>query len=164
MPPEVKARYFEADISSTVVTKAIDGAPQRVIRTKMIDRLENARFSAFPRALRNALRFRNLTDTSMRDLLKDGLAMRRNQKLPWRQVVMAANAPLLTKAALVDGYPEVGILPTGMGLGVIDSPKTCEEIVSEMVTHAAARLSDAADVARLSDAAELSVATDAAGV
>lgn len=141
VPPDVKSRYFEADIASTVVTKAVDGAPQRVIRTKMIDRLENARFSAFPRALRNALRFRNLTSTSVRDLLKEGIAMRRNQKLPWRQVAMAANAPLLTKAALVDGHPEVGILPTGMGLGVIDSPKTCEEIVSEMAAQAAARLS-----------------------
>ena len=141
VPPDVKARYFEADVASTVVTKAVDGAPQRVIRTKIIDRLENARFSALPRAMINALRFRNLTGTSMRDLLKEGLAMRRNQKLPWRQVAMAANAPLLTKAALVDGHPEAGILPTGMGLGVIDSPKTCEEIVSEMVTHAAETLS-----------------------
>ena len=33
---------------------------------------------------------------------------------------MAANAPMLTKAALVDGDPDVGVLPTGQVTGVID--------------------------------------------
>lgn len=139
VPSVVKQRYFDADIASTIVSKAIDGAPQRVIRTKLVDRLEKAGLLGVPRAVNNALKFRKLTDTSLTDLLREGLAMRRRQKLPWRQVIMAANAPLLTKAALLDGHPEVGILPTGMGLGVIDSAKSCEEIISEMVRTAAQR-------------------------
>ncbi len=139
VPPLVKQRYFDADIASTIVSKAIDGAPQRVIRTKMVDRLERAGVLGLPRALKNALKFRKLTNTSLLDLLREGLAMKRQQKLPWRQVIMAANAPLLTKAALLDGHPEVGILPTGMGLGVIDSAQSCEEIISQMVATAEQR-------------------------
>lgn len=139
VPQIVKQRYFDADIASTIVSEAIDGAPQRVIRTKLVDRLERAGWLGVPRALRNALKFRRLTDTSLADLLREGLAMKRRQKLPWRQVIMAANAPLLTKAALVDGHPEVGILPTGMGLGVIDSAQSCAEIIDEMVAAAAQR-------------------------
>jgi len=139
VPPLVKQRYFDADIASTIVSKSIDGAPQRVIRTKLVDRLEKAGLLGVPRAVNNALKFRKLTDTSLPDLLREGLAMRRRQKLPWRQVIMAANAPLLTKAALLDGHPEAGILPTGMGLGVIDSAKSCQEIIADMVQTAAQR-------------------------
>ena len=139
VPPLVQQRYFDADIASTIVSTAIDGAPQRVIRTKLVNRLERAGLLGAPRAVGNAMKFRKLTETSMVDLLREGLAMKRRQKLPWRQVIMAANAPLLTKAALLDGHPEVGILPTGMGLGVIDSALSCEEIINQMVATASQR-------------------------
>ncbi len=46
--------------------------PQRVIRTEVIDRLEKARLLAFPKAAANALRFRKLTGTSMRELVVEG--------------------------------------------------------------------------------------------
>ena len=58
--------------------------------------------------------------------------------LTWSQVALAANAPMLTKAALVDGHPEVGILPTGAGLGVIDGAPTCGQIIDGIVTQASA--------------------------
>ena len=40
-----------------------------------------------------------------------------------------ANAPMLTKATMVDGRLETGILPTGQGVGVIDELPTVEELV-----------------------------------
>ena len=49
--------------------------------------------------------------------VKEGLAMRKSQNLTWAQLAMAANAPMLIKAALVDGNPEIGVLPTGQGVG-----------------------------------------------
>src|SRR6185503_2420 len=62
VPDGVKSEYLDTPVTGTVVTKSIDGAPQRVIRTKVIDRLEGAgRLVALPRAVRNALRFRKLT-------------------------------------------------------------------------------------------------------
>jgi 3-oxoacyl-[acyl-carrier-protein] synthase II len=39
--------------------------------------------------------------------------MKEGNELTWPQVVMAANAPMMTKAALVDGRTDVGVLPTG---------------------------------------------------
>ena len=88
---------------------AIDGYPQRVIRTKFIDHLEGSgRIMAFPRAAMNALRFRKLTGTPIKDLLAEGKAMHKNQDLSWSQVALAANAPMLTKATMVDGDAEVG--------------------------------------------------------
>ena len=42
---------------------------------------------------------------------------------------MAANAPMLIKATMVDGKPEVGILPTGQVTGVIDELPTVAELL-----------------------------------
>ncbi len=136
VPDHVKQIYLDTPLTGTVVTKAIDGAPQRVIRTQLIDELERAKLLAFPKALANALRFRKLTGTTYRDLLKEGLAMKKNQDLTWPQLALAANAPMLTKASLVDGHPEVGILPTGQGVGAIDTLPSCQEIIDSCVQQA----------------------------
>jgi NAD(P)H-dependent flavin oxidoreductase YrpB (nitropropane dioxygenase family) len=140
VPDHVKAIYLQTPVTGTVVTRAIDGAPQRVIRTKMVDELEKARLLAFPKALANALKFRKLTGTSYRNLLREGLAMKKNQDLSWSQLALAANAPMLTKAAIVDGHPEVGILPTGQGVGAIDELPSCAELIDRTIAQAIAAL------------------------
>lgn len=142
VPEHVKQIYFDTAVDGTIVTKSIDGAPQRVISNKLVRRLDKARLLAFPRALRNALKFRSLTETSLSELIKSGISMRRTQKMKWSQIALAANAPLLTKAALLDGHPEVGILPTGVGLGVIDSAPSCEEIINSIVAEASSIISN----------------------
>ena len=122
---------------SASLSAGATGAPQRVIRTPVVDRLESASpVTRLPRALRSALRFRNLTGTSAGDLLREGLSMRRNQDLTWSQLVMAANAPMLTKATLVDGRPEVGILPAGQGVGVMDELPTVEALMARIMADA----------------------------
>jgi NAD(P)H-dependent flavin oxidoreductase YrpB (nitropropane dioxygenase family) len=47
---------------------------------------------------------------------------------------------MLTKATMVDGHPEVGILPTGQGVGAIDSLPSCQEIIDLCVRQAIERL------------------------
>ncbi len=140
VPDNVKAIYLATPPTGTVVTSAIDGAPQRVIRTDMIDGLENARFLPFVGAARNALKFRKQTKTSLPDLVRTGLAMRRDQDLTWAQVALAANAPMLTKAAMVDGHPEVGILPTGQVVGAIDTLPSVAELLADIERDALAVL------------------------
>jgi NAD(P)H-dependent flavin oxidoreductase YrpB (nitropropane dioxygenase family) len=141
VPDNVKARYLEAKVTDTVRTSSIDGHPQRVIRTEMIDELERASLlTRLPKAAANALRFRKLTGTSMRALLTEGLAMRKSQDLTWSQLAMAANAPMLTKAAMVDGHPEVGILPTGQVVGEIDELPTVDELIQRVMAEATATL------------------------
>jgi NAD(P)H-dependent flavin oxidoreductase YrpB (nitropropane dioxygenase family) len=55
-------------------------------------------------------------------------------------MAMAANAPMLTKASMVDGRPEVGILPTGQVVGLIDQLPSVEELVTSIVHEAQATL------------------------
>lgn len=137
-PPEhIKQMYLATKVTGTVVTKAIDGYPQRVIRTEMVDRLEKSGwFTRFFRAFRYAIAFRKLTGTSFADLWKEGMAMRKSKDLTWSQMIMAANAPMLTKASMADGRPEVGILPTGQVVGLIDELPTAAEVVQQTVKEA----------------------------
>jgi NAD(P)H-dependent flavin oxidoreductase YrpB (nitropropane dioxygenase family) len=141
VPDEVKALYLGTPVTGTVVTRAIDGAPQRVIRTRMIDRLERGGpVRRLWRALRSALAFRKITGGTRRGLLREGLAMRRRGELTWAQTVMAASAPMMTRASMVDGRHDVGILPTGQVVGVIDELPTVAELLDRIMAEADATL------------------------
>jgi NAD(P)H-dependent flavin oxidoreductase YrpB (nitropropane dioxygenase family) len=141
VPEGVKKIYLETQVTGTVVTKSIDGYPQRVIRTKLVDSLEGAgRLLALFRALRYAWAFRNLTGTSFTALVREGLAMRGKNDLSFSQVAMAANAPMMTKAALVDGRPDVGVLPTGQNVGVIEDLPSVAELIQRIMGEAQATL------------------------
>lgn len=137
VPDQVKARYLEATLTDTVVTTAIDGKPQRVIRTGRIDQIDGgSRTLNAVRAIRNAFEMRTLTDTSVADLLREGRAMRSGGDLTMAQVAMAANAPMLTKATMVDGKLDSGILPTGQVVGTIERLPTVAEVIADIVTQA----------------------------
>jgi len=141
VPEAVKAEYLRTPVTGTVVTTHIDGYPQRVIRTRFVDHLERTgRLMAYPRAALNAWRFRRLTGTSVKDLLTEGKAMHDHQGLAWHQVALAANAPMLTKATMVDGELDVGILPTGQVVGVIDELPTVAELIDRVISEAEAVL------------------------
>ncbi len=141
VPDAVKARYLETPVTGTVVSTAVDGAPQRVIRTELVDHLERAgRLTALPRALRNGLAFRRETKTSIGALLREGRAMKRSGELSWSQVLMAANAPMMTRAALVEGRTDVGVLPTGQVVGEIAELPTVADLVTRIVTQASSVL------------------------
>jgi NAD(P)H-dependent flavin oxidoreductase YrpB (nitropropane dioxygenase family) len=137
VPDSVKSRYLKADVLDTVVTKAIDGRPQRVIRTEVVERLEkSSRLLRTVSALRSAMAFRELGGSSMARLVKSGLSMHRDSGMSWSQVVMAANAPMLTKAALVDGREDAGILPTGQVVGVIEDVISVADLFDQIIGEA----------------------------
>jgi len=137
VPDQVKQIYLKTKANGTVVTKAVDGYPQRVIRTALIDQLEKANpLTRFPRAALNALSLMRITGTSLPELLEEGIAMKQSQELSWAQLAMAANAPMLTKASMVDGKIEAGILPTGQIAGVIDEIPTVAQLLQRIMAEA----------------------------
>ncbi len=137
VPEAVKEIYLATPVTGTVVSTAVDGAPQRVVRTDLVDQLEKGSWLRnVPRALLNAHRFRQETNSTLPALLKEGVAMKEGNELSWPQVIMAANAPMMTKAALVDGRTDVGVLPTGQVVGTIDELPTVAELVQRVVGEA----------------------------
>ena len=141
VPEGVKDIYVKTPVTGTVVTRHIDGAPQRVIRTAVIDGLEKAGwFRRFWRSLANAFRFRRATGGTRLGLLREARAMQKHQELPLAQLLMAANAPMMTRASMIDGRHDVGILPTGQVVGCIDELPTVAELIERIVADAEATL------------------------
>jgi len=141
VPEAVKDLYMETPVTGTVVTTKVDGAPQRVVRTDLVDHLESQSWlRSLPRAARSALQFRKETGATLRSLLREGRAMKAGNELTWAQVVMAANAPVMTKAALVEGRTDVGVLPTGQVVGVLNSLPPVAEIIDGIMAEADALL------------------------
>jgi NAD(P)H-dependent flavin oxidoreductase YrpB (nitropropane dioxygenase family) len=137
VPEAVKSVYLETPVTGTVVSDRVDGVPQRVIRTELVDQLEKAgAVTGLSRAARNAFAFRNLTGTKLTDLAREGLAMRKRQGLTLAQTLMAANAPMLTRATLVEGRLEAGVLPTGQVVGVIDALPSVADVIADVMAGA----------------------------
>ncbi|MBG0822622.1 nitronate monooxygenase [Planomonospora sp. ID91781] len=141
VPDAVKRLYLAA--SETVVTRQVDGVPHRVLRTPLVDGLEGAgRLTGLARAVRNAARFRKLSGMSWPEMVRDGLAMKHGRDLTWSQVLMAANTPMLLRAAMVDGRPDLGVMASGQVVALLDDLPSCEELIDAVVTRAAGVLRD----------------------
>lgn len=140
----VKQMYLSRSVTDTVVTTRVDGVPHRVLRTSFVDTLERKGLGT---ALRNALRFRKLSGMSLRQMMRDGVAMKHGRELTWAQVLMAANTPMLLKAAMVDGRPDLGVMSAGQVVGLIDDLPTVDELIQRIMTEAAATLASLADLA-----------------
>jgi len=137
----VKELYLSKSVTDTLVTTQVDGVPHRVLRTDFTERLDRGRpLTSVARAVRNALRFQRLSGTRWRDMLREGRGMRRTQELSWNQVVMAANTPMLLKAAMVDGRPDLGVMSSGQVVGVIDDLPSVAELIDRIVHDAEAVL------------------------
>jgi NAD(P)H-dependent flavin oxidoreductase YrpB (nitropropane dioxygenase family) len=137
VPDAVKRRYLDSALDGTVVSTRVDGMPHRVLRTGLVERLESgARVRGFAAAVRNAAKFKKMSQMTWRSMITDGLAMRHGKELTWSQVVMAANTPMLLKAGLVEGNTEAGVLASGQVAGIVDDLPSCAELIESIVSDA----------------------------
>ena len=137
----VKAVYLGKGVTDTVVTREVDGMPHRVLRTDLIDALEKSRTAGrLVRSGRNAVAFQKLSGTPWKDIVREGLAMKKNAEMSWSQVLMAANTPMLLKAAMVDGRPDLGVMASGQVVGVLDDLPSCAELLERIAAEATAVL------------------------
>jgi NAD(P)H-dependent flavin oxidoreductase YrpB (nitropropane dioxygenase family) len=74
-------------------------------------------------------------------MVHEGMAMRRSHELSLSQVVMAANTPMLLKAAMVDGRPDLGVMSSGQVVGLIDDLPSVGELVTRIIDEATEVLS-----------------------
>jgi len=141
VPRAIKDTYLAATVADTVVTAALDGVPQRLLRTPFTERLaSDGSVARLLRSVRSAAAFRRLTGSGWLELAREGREMRRAHGLPLGQVVLAANTPALLRAAMVDGTPEFGVMATGQVAGVIEDLPSCAELIERIVVQAEAIL------------------------
>ncbi|MCL6667182.1 MULTISPECIES: NAD(P)H-dependent flavin oxidoreductase [Streptomyces] len=137
VPDGVKARYLAASVKDVTVTRAVDGLPHRMLRTDLVDALEEAgRARALLHAVRRAAGFRRLSGLTWRRMVRDGLALKHGKELSWSQVLLAANTPMLLRSAMVDGRTDLGVMAAGQVAGVIDDLPSCAELVERIMKEA----------------------------
>jgi NAD(P)H-dependent flavin oxidoreductase YrpB (nitropropane dioxygenase family) len=139
--PATEERYREATVNDIYVTSEIDGLPQRVIENELVRALQSSgRINKLLHALQSALDYRASSGVGILEILRSGLAMRKSQGLTLSQMMMAANAPMLAKKAMVDGDPKHGYLPSGQVAGLIDDRPTVAELIDRIRAEAVGRL------------------------
>ncbi len=144
VPDAVKQRYLQAGLDGTVVTTRVDGMPHRVLRTGLVEKLEGgSRARGFTAAVRNAAKFKKMSQMTWSSMIRDGLAMRHGKELSWSQVVMAANTPMLLKAGLVEGNTDAGVLASGQVAGIVEDLPSCAELIQTIVAEAVKHLQSA---------------------
>lgn len=141
VPTSVKEFYVGKAVTDTVVTTKVDGVPHRVLRTEMVEGLEKASpVTALPNALKNALGFKKISGLSWAAMAREGLAMKKNGEMTWAAVLMAANTPMLLKAAMVDGNLNGGVMASGQVVGMIEDIPTVSEVIERIMSEARAAL------------------------
>ena len=137
VPEATLDRYLRADMDDVIVSRALDGMPQRIIENELTRRLETAGpIQRLATALRSALSLRRETGATIPELIKSAVAMRRNEKLTNAQMILAANAPILARIAMNDGDPVRGYLPSGTVAGVLADRPSCEALIQRIVKEA----------------------------
>jgi NAD(P)H-dependent flavin oxidoreductase YrpB (nitropropane dioxygenase family) len=142
VPRETLQRYMDCkNPAEIIVSKAMDGLPQRMIMNELLSSLEKAGpAKKLWIALVNAWAFHKHTGGSMAGLLKSAWAMHKDSEIPTSQAIMSANAPMIIQKAMVEGEPADGVLPSGQVAGVIDQLLSCEDLINSIVTEAEQRL------------------------
>jgi len=142
VPRATLQRYIDCkNPGDIIVSKAMDGLPQRMIMNELLSELEKAStLRKLLIAMRNGLAFRKHTGATVFSLLKSAIAMSKDDDMTAAQAIMSANAPMIIQKAMVDGDPAHGVLPSGQVAGVIDALLSCEALIQSIVTEAEQRL------------------------
>ena len=146
VPRTTLQRYVDcANPGEIIVSRAMDGLPQRMIMNELLAEMERAgNLRKLWIALRNGLAFRRHTGASVLGLLRSAMAMGSDGEMTASQTIMSANAPMIIQKAMVDGEPALGVLPSGQVAGVIDDLPPCMELINTIVAEAQQRLSQLA--------------------
>jgi NAD(P)H-dependent flavin oxidoreductase YrpB (nitropropane dioxygenase family) len=133
----VKQVYLGKSARDTIVTTKVDGVPHRVLASDLVTELESAGpLRGLARAARNGARFKKLSGLSWAQMIREGRRMKHGRELTWAQVLMAANTPMLLKAAMVDGRADLGVMASGQVVGVIDDLPSCQELLTRVMDEA----------------------------
>jgi len=141
VPAATKAEYVKAPTEKIIVSKKLDGMPQRMINNGYLQALDStSNLGMLVMAMVNGLKFTKLTGGTLFGMLTSAWQMKKSNGLTLGQTMMSANAPMMIQEAMVNGHPENGILPSGQVAGTIDSVPTCAELIAAMAEQAEATL------------------------
>jgi NAD(P)H-dependent flavin oxidoreductase YrpB (nitropropane dioxygenase family) len=140
-PHSAKSAYLKATTDGIVVTTKLDGIPQRMVRTRLMDRIEKSgKIGMWLRAFDAGRAMKQQTGASWTHFIKSARAMTAHGEMPLQQAMMAATMPMLIQKAVVGGDIENGVMATGVVGGRITDVPSCQELVDRIVAEAHERL------------------------
>jgi len=149
VPDSAKAEYLKASTDRIVVTTKLDGIPQRMVRTRLMDKIEKSgKLGMWLRAIEASAAMKKLSGASWLDMIKSAKGMTGHGQVPLKQAMMAATMPMLIQKAVVDGDIEHGVMATGVVGGRIVEIPSCQELVDRIVSEAHDRLNAIAAMGR----------------
>lgn len=141
VPMASKERYLKAGTDDIVLTTKLDGLPQRMVRTPLLDRIEaSGRLAMWLRALESGLAMKRQSGASWAEIWSMVKGMTGHGGLTLQQALMAASAPMLIQKAVVEGKPDEGVMATGVVGGRITEIPSCADLVARIVDEARTRL------------------------
>ncbi|KUR81051.1 nitronate monooxygenase family protein [Novosphingobium sp. Fuku2-ISO-50] len=141
VPEVTKAAYLKAGTDQIIVTTRLDGIPQRMVRTPLLDRIEKSGpIGMWLRAFEAGREMKRQTGASWLHFIKAARGMTGHGDVPLRQAMMAATMPMLIQKAVVDGDIAHGVMATGVVGGRITEVPSCAELIERIMTEARARL------------------------
>ena len=141
VPDAAKAAYLKAGTDQIIVTTRLDGIPQRMVRTPLLDRIERSgTIGMWLRAFEAGRDMKRQTGASWMDFLRSARGMTAHGAMPLRQAMMAATMPMLIQKAVVDGDVEHGVMATGVVAGRLAEVPACADLIDRIIAEAEARL------------------------
>jgi NAD(P)H-dependent flavin oxidoreductase YrpB (nitropropane dioxygenase family) len=141
VPDAAKAVYLKAGTDQIIVTTRLDGIPQRMVRTPLLDRIERSgTIGMWLRAFEAGRAMKRQTGASWLDFLRSARGMTAHGAMPLRQAMMAATMPMLIQKAVVDGDVEHGVMATGVVGGRLAEVPGCADLIGRIIADAEARL------------------------
>lgn len=142
VPEATLARYLATrDADQIIVSRLVDGMPQRMIPNEYLAMLQKATpFKRLRIALKASLAWKaetGMTNAHALKVLWHGL---RDDAGGLAQTVMAANAPILLQRSMLDGKPEEGVMASGQVAALINRLDSCGDVIGGVVALATERL------------------------
>ena len=100
VPAATKAAYLAASTDGILVTTKLDGIPQRMVRTPLMDRIEKSGpLAMWLRAFEAGLAMKRQTGASWMDFIRTARDMTAHGAMPLKQAMMAATSPLAPRSS-----------------------------------------------------------------
>ena len=118
VPLQTKSRYVDVPTEQIIVSKKLDGMPQRMINNECLQELQqSSKLGMLMLAIKNGLVFTRQSGESLVSMLRSAWKMKKANDMTLGQTLMAANSPMMIQEAMVRGRPAQGILPSGQVAG-----------------------------------------------
>lgn len=137
VPANTKQEYLKASPEDIIVSKKLDGMPQRMINNACLQDLENkTSLGMLILAMFNGLKFTHESGQSLLGMLLSAWKMKKANGMTLGQTLMAGNAPAMIQEAMVHGRASTGILPSGQVAGVISDLPGADALVQQIAREA----------------------------